>query len=60
MTQIQLWPARPSEAAAISDVAMRSKAHREYDDEFLLVCRPDLTIAPEQCDGIRLNVAERS
>ena len=32
----------------------------EYDDEFLLVCRPELTIAPEQCDGIRLIVAERS
>lgn len=61
MTQIQLRPARPSEEAAISDVAMRcaSIAHWEYDDDFLLACRPELTIAPEQCDGIRLVVAER-
>lgn len=58
MTDIQLRPARPPEASAISDLAMRSKAHWGYDDDFLNACRTELTVAPDRCDGVRLIVAE--
>lgn len=36
-------PARPGEAAALSALAMRSKAHWGYDQEFLEAVRPVLT-----------------
>lgn len=51
-------PARPDEAGAISALALRSKGHWGYDAAFLEACREDLTIAPEWCDGVRLVVAE--
>jgi GNAT superfamily N-acetyltransferase len=51
-------PARPEEAAEISALALRSKAHWGYDAEFLAACREDLTIDPAWCDGVRLIVAE--
>ena len=51
--------ARPAEAAAISALALRSKAHWGYDPAFLEACRDDLTIRPEWCDGVRLVVAEQ-
>lgn len=38
---------------------MRSKAHWGYDEAFLRACRPELTIDPAWCDGLRLEVAER-
>jgi len=47
------------EAAAISALALRSKAHWGYDADFLAACRQDLTIRPEWCDGVRLVVAEQ-
>lgn len=37
-------PARPDEAAALSDLALRSKAHWGYDAAFLAACRDDLTL----------------
>lgn len=40
-------PARPDEAAAISDLAMRSKAHWGYDAAFLEACREELTWTAE-------------
>jgi GNAT superfamily N-acetyltransferase len=51
--------ARAAEAAAISALALRSKAHWGYDPAFLEACRDDLTIRPEWCDGLRLVVAEQ-
>ena len=51
--------ARPAEAAAISALALRSKAHWGYDDAFLAACRAELTLRPEQCDGVHTVVAER-
>lgn len=53
-----LRPAGPDEAAAISALALRSKAHWGYDEAFLAACRDDLTIDPSWCDGVRLVVAE--
>jgi GNAT superfamily N-acetyltransferase len=53
-----LRPAVPAEAEALSRLAVRSKGHWGYDDEFLAACRPELTLAPEQCDGEHVVVAE--
>ena len=39
--------ARPDEAAALSELAMRSKAHWGYDAEFLAACRDDLALSRE-------------
>lgn len=39
--------ARPSEASALSDLALRSKGHWGYDAAFLAACREDLTLSPE-------------
>jgi GNAT superfamily N-acetyltransferase len=51
-------PAVPAEAEALSRLALRSKGHWGYDDQFLAACRAELTVAPEQCDGVHLVVAE--
>lgn len=52
--------AHPHEAPALSVLALRSKAHWGYDDDFLAACAEELTIQPETCDGIRLEVAEQA
>jgi GNAT superfamily N-acetyltransferase len=39
--------ARPTEAAAITNLIMRSKAYWGYDTAFLVACRAGLTISPE-------------
>ena len=39
--------ARPDEAAMLSELAIRSKAHWGYDAAFLAACRDDLTLAPD-------------
>ena len=38
--------ARPDEAALLSALAFRAKAHWGYDDAFLAACRDDLTLSP--------------
>jgi GNAT superfamily N-acetyltransferase len=40
--------ARPDEAAAISDLAFRAKAHWGYDDAFMAACRAELTWSAEE------------
>lgn len=42
--------ARPDEAAAISELAMRSKAHWGYDEAFMAACRAELTWSPEEIE----------
>ena len=54
-----LRPAAPAEAGALSDLALRSKGHWGYDEQFLAACRAELTLRPEQCDGVHVVVAER-
>jgi N-acetylglutamate synthase-like GNAT family acetyltransferase len=54
-----LRPARRSDAAVLTELAMRSKAHWGYDDEFLERCRPALTITPAEVERWRIVVAER-
>ncbi|MDQ3819514.1 MAG: GNAT family N-acetyltransferase [Acidobacteriota bacterium] len=39
--------ALPEEAALLSDLALRSKAHWGYTEEFLEACRAELTLSPE-------------
>jgi N-acetylglutamate synthase-like GNAT family acetyltransferase len=48
MTPLTIREARPDEAAALSELAMRSKAHWGYDAAFLEACRADLTLTPRE------------
>ena len=41
------FKARPDEAQALSDLAMRSKAHWGYPADFMEACREELTVSPE-------------
>ncbi|MEU4236164.1 hypothetical protein [Actinoplanes sp. NPDC026619] len=50
-------PARPGEAAALSELARRSKAHWGYDEGFLDACRADLTLSPDDIRARRTTVA---
>lgn len=47
MGQIEVRLARPDEAAALTELAMRSKASWGYSDEFMAACRAELTFTPE-------------
>lgn len=49
-------PARSGEEAALTELALRSKAHWGYDDAFLAACRDELTIRPEHIS--RIDVAD--
>jgi pimeloyl-ACP methyl ester carboxylesterase/GNAT superfamily N-acetyltransferase len=40
----RIRPARPAEAPALSALALRSKAHWDYDREFLAACEKELTV----------------
>ncbi|MFF7455032.1 GNAT family N-acetyltransferase [Kitasatospora sp. NPDC008115] len=51
-------PARPSEAAALSALALRSKAHWGYDAAFIEACRAELTLDPGRIESDRTAVAE--
>jgi GNAT superfamily N-acetyltransferase len=57
MPGVELRPARPDEAAQLSDLALRSKAHWGYSDEFIEACRAELTYRPEQIETSRIVVA---
>ena len=39
--------ARPADAADITEMAFRSKAHWGYDDDFMAACREEMTVRPE-------------
>ncbi len=52
-------PARVEEAATLSALALRSKAHWGYDSEFLEACRDVLTVRPEAIAGGSVHVLER-
>ena len=49
--------ARPDEAAAISDLALRSKGHWGYSAEFLEACRDELTVSAAWCEAGTVLVA---
>lgn len=45
---MELRPARPGDAEAISALAMRAKAHWGYSDAFMEACRDELSYPPEE------------
>ncbi|MFI8005746.1 GNAT family N-acetyltransferase [Streptomyces sp. NPDC086010] len=49
---------RPEEAGALTGLALRSKAHWGYDEEFLAACRDELTVTPDDTADGRTVVAE--
>ncbi len=51
-------PARADEAGALSDLALRSKGHWGYSQEFLDSCRDELTVSPAWCETGRVLVAD--
>jgi GNAT superfamily N-acetyltransferase len=46
------------EAAALTELALRSKGHWGYDEEFLRDCRGDLTVTPELISNAPVFVLE--
>ena len=51
-------PARSGEAKALSDLALRSKAHWGYDAAFMAACRAELTVTPAQAASGRAYLYE--
>lgn len=47
-----------AEAAALTELALRSKGHWGYDAEFLAACREELTVRPADVAARRTAVAE--
>ncbi|WP_199737226.1 MULTISPECIES: GNAT family N-acetyltransferase [Micromonospora] len=53
-------PARPEEAGELTELALRSKAHWGYDEEFLTRCRAELTLTATDIAERQVTVAERN
>jgi GNAT superfamily N-acetyltransferase len=53
---VELRPGRPGEAAALSALALRSKAHWGYSAEFLEACRAELTVAESSLPSVTVAV----
>ncbi len=58
MTAIAIRTARANEAQALSDLAMRFKAHWGYGDTFLAACRDELTVTAAMIAAGDVRVAE--
>ncbi|MFI6045058.1 GNAT family N-acetyltransferase [Nocardia sp. NPDC051321] len=56
--RVTVRPGRSDEAALLSDLALRSKAFWGYDEQFLALCRDELTLAPPEIVAKRTAVAE--
>jgi GNAT superfamily N-acetyltransferase len=57
MSDVTLRLARVDEAAMLSELALRSKAHWGYSAEFIEACREELTVHPAQIEAGRVTVA---
>ncbi|MDI5966037.1 GNAT family N-acetyltransferase [Streptantibioticus silvisoli] len=55
---MRIRAARPAEAAVLSALALRSKAHWGYDEAFMAACRAELTFGPERLSAGRALVAQ--
>jgi GNAT superfamily N-acetyltransferase len=53
-------PATTNELVALSDLALRSKAHWGYDEEFLSACREELTLHEDDLASKPTFVLERA
>jgi GNAT superfamily N-acetyltransferase len=58
VADVTLRAAHPDEAPALSDLALRSKAHWDYSDEFIAASRDELTVRPAQIEARQVTVAE--
>ena len=58
MVEVSIRPARSGEAAALSALALRSKAHWGYDAAFLDECRAELTMRDAELGARRTHVAQ--
>ena len=58
MSEVVVRRARPDEAEALSELAMRAKASWGYDADFMEACRAELTLTPEQMLAWQVWVAE--
>jgi GNAT superfamily N-acetyltransferase len=56
--RIRVRPARPDEAPALSELALRSKGHWGYDAAFLAACRDELTLKRADLTPGNASVAE--
>ncbi|GGW50030.1 GNAT family N-acetyltransferase [Streptomyces xantholiticus] len=55
---VRIREGRPEEAAALSALALRSKAHWGYDDAYLAACADELRLAPGDMADRRVRVAD--
>ncbi|MGC5342443.1 GNAT family N-acetyltransferase [Streptomyces sp. AM 4-1-1] len=55
---VDVRAARPEEAGALTELALRSKAYWDYDETFLASCREELTVRPSEVARRRALVAE--
>jgi GNAT superfamily N-acetyltransferase len=56
---IQLRDARQNELPGLSELCLRSKAVWGYDDAFMIACRTELTLRPDELQSTHIQVAER-
>jgi GNAT superfamily N-acetyltransferase len=54
---MHLRPARPDEAALLTELCLRSKAVWGYDEAFMLACAAELTLTPADCATSSVQVA---
>src|SRR5699024_955300 len=60
MSELSFRPAQQDEAPQLTELALRSKGHWGYDQDFLAACRLELTVDPAECDGVHIICAERA
>jgi GNAT superfamily N-acetyltransferase len=58
VAEVTLRQARPDEASALSELALRAKAHWDYTPEFIEACREELTVHRAEIVAGRVTVAE--
>jgi GNAT superfamily N-acetyltransferase len=56
---IQLRDPRQNELPDLSELCLRSKAVWGYDDAFMIACRTELTLRPDELQSTHIRVAER-
>jgi GNAT superfamily N-acetyltransferase len=56
---IQLRDARQNELSGLSELCLRSKAVWGYGDAFMIACRTELTLRPDELQSTHIQVAER-
>lgn len=59
MAPLTIRPAAASEAAQLTELAVRSKGHWGYDADFMRRARPELAVSEADIEGGKVHVAER-